>query len=129
VYGATLELPPVGPTYHFGGFTSPVDGLPTLNQMKAGAAVPVKFSLGSSLGLSIFAAGYPKSQSVACTSTAPVDGIEETVTAGASGLQYDAASGIYHYVWKTDKAWAGTCRQLVLAFADGSIARAGFKFK
>jgi hypothetical protein len=129
VYGATFELPPVGPVYHFGGFTSPVDALPTLNQMKAGAAVPVKFSLGGSFGMSIFASGYPRSQTVACASTAPVDGIEQTVTAGASGLQYDAATGVYSYVWKTDKAWAGTCRQLVLLFADGSTARANFKFK
>jgi hypothetical protein len=129
VYGATLELPPVGPTYHFGGFASPVDDLPTLNQMKAGGAVPVKFSLGGSFGMSIFAGGYPRSETVSCLSSAPVDGVEQTVTAGASGLTYDAASGLYTYVWKTDKAWAGTCRQLVLAFMDGTTARANFKFK
>ena len=38
--------------------------------------------------------------------------IEQTATAGASGLQYDAASNQYTYVWKTEKAWAGRCRQL-----------------
>ena len=27
------------------------------------------------------------------------------------------------------KAWAGTCRQLVLTFADGTVARANFKLK
>ncbi len=127
VYGATFTLPPAG--YGFGGFTGPVDALPTLNQMKAGAAVPVKFSLGGDFGLSIFASGYPKSQSVACDATAPVDGIEQTVTAGGSSLQYDPTSGLYTYIWKTDKAWVGTCRQLVIGFADGSFARANFKFK
>jgi hypothetical protein len=129
VYGATVELPPAGPTYHFGGFQQPVDARPTLNQMKAGGAVPVKFSLGGNQGLSIFAAGYPKSQVMACDATADVDGIEQTVSAGASSLTYDALSDAYSYVWKTDKSWAGTCRQLVLAFADGSVQRANFKFK
>lgn len=129
VYGMDLELPPVGPGYTFGGLQAPVDPLPTLNSMKAGAAVPVKFSLGGDFGLDIFATGDPKSQVVACDSTAPVDGVEQTLSAGGSGLTYDAASGLYTYVWKTDKAWAGTCRQLVLTFADGTVARANFKFK
>lgn len=129
VYGATFELPPVRPSYTFGGLLAPVDPMPTLNSMKAGAAVPVKFSLGGDVGLDIFVAGYPKSQIVACDWTAPVDGVEQTTSAGGSGLTYDPASDVYTYVWKTDKAWAGTCRQLVLSFTDGTIARANFKFK
>ena len=130
VRGADLTLPPVGPSYAFGGLLAPVDPLPTLNSMKAGAAVPVKFSLGGNFGLNIFAADYPKSQIVACDSMAPVDGVEQTVSAGGSGLAYDPASDLYTYVWKTDKAWAGTCRQLVLSFADGTtVARANFRFK
>jgi hypothetical protein len=129
VRGADLVLPPAGPTYSFGGFLQPVDALPTLNSLKAGAAVPAKFSLGGDFGLDIFAAGYPKSQAVACDSTAPVDGVEQTTSAGASGLAYDPASGLYTYVWKTDKGWAGSCRQLVLSFADGTIAHANFKLK
>lgn len=131
VYGADLELPLVGPTYGFGGLLAPVDPLPTLNSMKAGAAVPVKFSLGDDFGLDIFAAGYPKSQTVACDSSAPIDALEQTTSAGGSGLTYDATSDVYTFVWKTDKLWAGTCRQLVLTFADadGTVARANFKFK
>lgn len=129
VYGATIELPPAGPTYTFGGFRRPVDALPTLNQMKAGGAVPVKFSLGGDQGPSIFAAGSPKSQAIACDSTATVDGVEQTVSAGGSSLTYDPLADTYSYVWKTDKAWAGTCRQLVLTFVDGSVQRANFTFK
>jgi len=129
VYGATFELPSVGPTYSFGGFLQPVDPRPTLNSLKAGAAVPVKFSLGGNRGLDIFAASYPKSQVIACDSTVNVDGIETTVNAGGSSLSYDALADTYTYIWKTDKAWAGTCRQLVLAFGDGSVQRANFKLK
>jgi len=57
------------------------------------------------------------------------DGIEQTVTAGESSLQYDPASDEYTYIWKTDKAWAVTCQQLVVRFTDFSTQYATFKFK
>ena len=113
--------------YNFAGFFQPVDNLPIVNSVKAGSAVPVKFSLRGNQGLSIFAVGYPKSEQITCDSTASVDGIEETVTAGGSSLSYDSATDTYNYVWKTDKAWAGTCRQLVVKLNDGAIHRANFK--
>ena len=59
--------------YNFSGFFQPVDNLPTLNMVKAGSAIPVKFSLGGEQGLDIFEAAYPKSQTISCDSTAPVD--------------------------------------------------------
>lgn len=130
VYGATFELPDVGGgSFSFGGFLQPVDPFPTVNSMKAGAAVPVKFSLGGFKGLDIFAADYPKSSPVTCSATAPENGVELTLTAGGSSLQYDAAGDVYTYIWKTDKAWAGTCRQLVVRFTDFSTQYAMFKFK
>ena len=70
--------------YSFTGFFSPVDNLPTFNSFKAGSAVPVKFSLAGDQGLGIVAADYPKSETIACNSTAPVDGIEETSTPGTA---------------------------------------------
>jgi subtilisin family serine protease len=116
--------------FAFTGFFAPVDNLPVLNSIKAGQAVPVKFSLGGDYGLGIFMAGYPKSQQIPCDSTALVDGVEETVTAGASSLTYDAGTDRYHYVWKTPKTWqAGTCRQLVVKFVDGTTRHANFKIK
>jgi hypothetical protein len=149
--GAALDTSSVGPkTFHvsardnagnasekdvhysvvwpFEGFFSPVNNQPTLNRVNAGRAIPIKFSLGGDRGLGVLADGYPKSQDVACDSTAPVDGVEETVSADSSGLSYDAASGRYVYVWKTDRAWAGTCRQLVLKLEDGSTHRVTFTF-
>ena len=115
--------------YNFSGFFSPVDNLPVLNTVKAGRAIPVKFSLGGDQGLDIFAAGYPKVQQIACASSAPGDAIEETVTSGGSSLQYDPASDTYTYVWKTQKSWAGTCRQLIVKLDDGTEYVANFKFK
>jgi len=31
-------------------------------------------------------------------------------------------------VWKTEKGWANSCRQLVVKLNDGTIKRANFKF-
>jgi hypothetical protein len=90
--------------------------------------VPVKFSLGGNYGLNIFAAGYSRAQAIPCDGGAPTDDIE-TVSAGGSGLTYDAASGQYSYTWKTDKKWAGSCRQLVLKLVDGTEHIAGFQFR
>lgn len=115
-------------SYNFSGFFRPVDNLPIINVVKAGQAIPVKFSLGGNMGLGIFAAGYPASGTIVCTN-GPVDAVEETLTAGGSSLSYDAATGQYIYVWKSDKLWAATCRQLVVRFADGSSAKvANFNF-
>jgi len=36
---------------------------------------------------------------------------------------------MYVYVWKTDKSWARTCRQLVVKLDDGTSHRANFSFK
>ena len=116
-------------TYKFTGFFQPVDNLPTLNQVNAGRAIPVKFSLGGDQGLNIFDSDYPKSQQISCDSAASVDGIEQTVTAGSSSLSYDASTDTYTYVWKTERSWAGTCRQLVMKLNDGTFHRANFKFK
>ncbi|UHQ19967.1 HYR domain-containing protein [Lysobacter sp. KIS68-7] len=119
---------PVNVTFAFSGFFSPVDNLPTVNIVNSGQAIPVKFSLGGNQGLAIFADGYPRSVVMTCTGTL-TDAIEETVTAGNSSLSYDTGTARYNYVWKTDKAWAGTCRQLQLKFIDGSMQTANFNFK
>ena len=52
-----------------------------------------------------------------------------TATAGNSGLTYDSATQTYTYVWKTEKSWAGTCRQLIVRLIDGTEHTAGFMFK
>jgi hypothetical protein len=96
---------------------------------KIGGKTVTALRMGGNQGLAIFASGYPKSQRIACDSAAPVDGIEETVSAGSSSLTYNAGTGRYIYVWKTKKAWAKTCRQLVLKLDDGTEHRANFWFR
>lgn len=114
--------------YRFSGFFSPIDNMPALNTVKAGSAIPVKFSIGGDKGLDIFAQGYPTSTKVACDASVPTDAIEETVTASNSNLSYDAANAQYVYVWKTDKSWSSSCRQLTVRLNDGTERKTMFQF-
>ncbi len=115
--------------YPFSGFLQPVDNLPTLNTVKAGSSIPIKFSLRGNRGLNILAAGSPGVKVVPCDGSAPADEIEQTLTTSNSTLSYDAASDTYSYTWKTDKSWAGTCRQLNVLLSDGTSHLASFKFR
>jgi hypothetical protein len=113
----------------FTGFFAPVDNPPVVNLVKAGTSVPIKFGLGGNRGLDIFAAGSPSSLRVSCSSSQPEAALEQVDAPGASGLSYDATTERYHYVWKTSKSWAGTCRQFVVTLVDGTSHVANFKFK
>jgi predicted extracellular nuclease len=115
--------------FNWAGFFQPIDNLPVVNSVKAGQAIPVKFSLGGYKGLNIFVTGYPLSQRISCNTSAPLADIEETLTAGNSSLSYSAGDDRYNYVWKTEKSWAGQCRQLVVKLVDGTYHYANFKFK
>jgi hypothetical protein len=115
-------------TYGFTGFFDPVKNPTVVNQMKAGQAVPLKFSLGGDQGLNIFALNFPQSRKIACDTQLLIDPVEQTITAGSSSLSYDSATGIYTYVWKTEKSWAGTCRQLSVQFIDGQTYTLNFTF-
>lgn len=115
--------------YDFSGFQRPVEAAPAINMMQAGRAVPLKFSLGGDHGLKIVAAGFPISKAVDCETQAPSEEVASTTPAGDSSLSFDPVSGTYSYVWKTDKAWAGTCRLLQLKLDDGSVHEAFFRFR
>jgi hypothetical protein len=94
--------------FNWTGFFSPVENLPAWNSAKAGSAIPVKFSLGGNKGLNIFTTGYPQSVQIACDTGTVLGTPEPTANPGGSSISY--GGGQYNYVWKTDKAWAGTCR-------------------
>lgn len=110
--------------YDVDGSFPPVDPLPTLNRVKAGSAVPVKFALGGDRGLDVFADGYPLATTADCSGAA--DQVEESVSSAGASLSY--ADGVYTYVWKTVKGAAG-CRDLVLRFRDGTELTARFELR
>jgi len=114
--------------YEWSGFLKPVDNLPMLNLVKAGSAVPIKFSLNGDKGLDIFDSN-PVSCWTSCDSSLIGDVIEETSTAGQSTLSYNPLIDEYTYVWKTEKYWKGSCRKFTLNLNDGTSHSASFEFK
>jgi hypothetical protein len=54
--------------------------------------------------------------------------IGQTLSPGGSGLSYDPLTDTYTFVWKIDKSWVNSCRQLVLLLKDGTYHRANFEF-
>lgn len=109
---------------------------PGLNTAKAGSAVPMKFQLPKYRGLDILASGSPYSRLVDCDTLLTVNP-DGSVTPrpipvpadspGKSRLSGDK-KGQYHFGWKTDKSWAGTCREFVLTLDNGFQHRAYFTF-
>ena len=125
IMGLNLDAPV---TFNFTGFFAPIKNLPALNFNKAGSNIPIKFSLGGNQGLAIFAGGYPASRQIDCTTLAPIGPLTSIESPGGSGLSYNPVSGQYNIGWKTERAWAGTCRQLVVRLVDGTEHYAIFKF-
>jgi hypothetical protein len=115
------------PSAAFAGFFQPVDNGGILNIAKAGSAIPVKFSLGGDFGLGVLLKA-PTASAITCPTGAGSDAIEETATS-PSGLSYDAGTGQYTYVWKTQSGWKGTCKQLHMPLSDGVDHTAVFQFK
>jgi predicted extracellular nuclease len=107
-------------------FFGPVAPFPAFNTVNAGRSIPLIFSLGGNKGLNIFAPGYPRWQVVPCGSSAAVNGTNPTSSNG--GLSYDPLQDRYTYPWKTEKSWAGSCRQVVVRYTDGITYRANFNF-
>ena len=97
--------------YRFTGFAQPIDNGGVWNTVKAGSAIPVKFSLGGAQGMDVINAGSPTATETTCPgASAALDAVEETVTASQSGLTYDASADQYIYVWKTEQ---GVGRQVL----------------
>ncbi len=117
--------------YDFSGFFQPVDmGDNVVNTVKAGSAIPIKFSLDGDQGLNIFESGYPKVVGATFGTNTVLDQIETIITtAGNSSLSYDPIADQYIYVWKTDKSWAGLGKQLIVKLNDGMEYRANFLFR
>ncbi|MFD8599230.1 PxKF domain-containing protein [Kitasatospora sp. NPDC059646] len=114
--------------YPFGGFRPPVADPPAVNRMNAGRAVPVTFGLGGDRGPDVIARDYPTVTRVDCATGTPLDPPVPAATAGDGAPRYDAAAGAYGYRWKTDRAWAGSCRLFTLGLNDGTLHTALFRF-
>lgn len=111
--------------YTFGGFRPPVrPGV--VNNANAPRTVPIKFNLVMS------ADGSPVSDPAAiqafqsyAVDCATLTGDSSTAitekSPGKSGLRYQGR-GNWMFNWKTDKAYAGTCRNFFVLLSDGSTS-------
>ena len=112
------------------GFLPPISNLPAVNRANAGEAIKIIFGLGGDFGLAVLATGSPASRRTDCTTGAPIGAVEPTTSTDRKDtLGYDRKTQTYTYSWKTVKAWAGTCRRLVLTVSNGSEAQAAFDFR
>ena len=107
--------------YAFSGFRRPV-GDAAATSVKAGQTVPLKYSLADATGTAM-----GNLQSFVSLASAPAScggsvlgPWETTAAADSRGLRYDNESGQFHFNWRTDRRWEGSCRMLRLELNDGS---------
>jgi hypothetical protein len=108
-----------------------------LNDVVAGDARPLRFTADGTRTLDLLATNSPYSRQVDCSTLKPVQldpprltpkaYPEATSPPGKAGLTV-SATGVYNYPWKTETAWASTCREFVLTRKDGKQHRAFFRF-
>jgi DNA-binding beta-propeller fold protein YncE len=116
----------VEPLLRFMGFFGPIhDG----SVVRAGDSLPIVFSLGAFHGYRVLADGSPTSVQVDCEDPGEPTGGETVESLFHRGLRFNRATGHYFLVWKTERAWAGTCRSLVLRLRDGGVARLTVSFR
>jgi hypothetical protein len=99
---------------------------PALVSARPGSIVDVRFSYG---GRAELQRGYPQVAVIDCRSTEALRTGEQARSADGRRLRYDPRTGQYVFRWQTSPAWSGSCRQLILAFADGNIERLNFRFR
>jgi hypothetical protein len=122
--------------YSLSGFYQPVDMNNTVNTVKNGSTVPVKFELFQSISgtelTSTSAISSISAKAISCTALSgdPEDAIE-TVATGGTSLRYDATGGQFIYNWQTPKgaSQVGKCYSLTMTAADSSSITAYFKLK
>jgi hypothetical protein len=131
--GTLVIAPPPPTTYISTGFTAPVDMGGVLNTANSGQMIPLKWRLLDGSGNPVTNLD-PASVTLAystytCSAGAPVDAIE-TYATGTTMLQ-NLGNGYYQLNWKTDKAWANTCKRLTLKIGTwtGDGLAALFQFK
>lgn len=96
----------------------------------AGRTIRLRIASPNNIGLALFKGAFPVSSHVPCEGGGP------PTPAGVGGMSggkvswgYNWATSEYNYVWKTDKAWKGTCRMVVVKLRDGTEHRSRIQFR
>jgi len=99
--------------------------------VNAGATVPVQWTITDANGAAISDLGVVEEPTSApCASGSSIAAKSARIrasSAGGSDLRYNTDHFMYN--WKTDKAWAGSCRQFIVSLNDGSSHSLTFQFR
>jgi hypothetical protein len=104
---------------------------PLINSARAGAKVPLRFTLGAGFGKAIFATGFPKVQAASCSTWAVSGTNASTSPRGSSGLTYTASTKVYSYGWQTSSSWfkgKPVCRVVTVKLIDGTSWKLRYRF-
>jgi hypothetical protein len=116
--------------YDVEAFLWPVRNRPRVNTWRAGKPVPIRFELGGNQGLDVIEDGWPQVAVVGCDFAAePESGEPARHPRWFRELVYRKHKKRYVFLWKTERRWAGSCRQFMLKLRDGTVRRADFKFE
>ncbi len=105
----------------FGSFDGRLVLPPAVATLRAGQPADVRFDTAAGA----LAPGAPFTELVACDTWAAI-GSMEAATPSGPGLH--VTGGRTTFRWRTEKAWAGTCRSLVLPFEAGVTLRLLVRF-
>ncbi|MDA0141984.1 M36 family metallopeptidase [Solirubrobacter deserti] len=102
---------------------------PAINTVAAGDRVQLRFTADGYRELDVFAKGSPYSRQVDCTTLQTVTPGQTTITPRPFPIPLVGElrvndRGQYTFPWRTDAAWAGTCREVV-----ATVARTGAQFR
>jgi len=123
--------------YGFRGFDRVHTNVPTLNVDVAGRALPLRFDLPGVVRPrrpfgavpDVLAEGFPISRPITCGTGELLGPDVAADYPGRRELWRRLFGRGYLFLWKTERAWSGTCRQLVFTFNDGSVHYANFRFR
>ena len=115
--------------YDFEGFLWPVRNRPHANRWVAGVPVPIRFELGGDQGLDVVEDGWPQVAEIPCGSQEePASGEPARHPRWYRELVFRKRRARYVFLWRTQRDWAGSCRQFMLRLDDGTVRRADFEF-
>jgi hypothetical protein len=95
----------------------------------AGQTVRLRIASTNNRGLLIFEGVLPATYQVGCDGDQPASLAASGFSVGKTSWSFNNQTNEYNYLWKTDKAWKGTCQMLNIRLKDGTNHRAKIRFR
>jgi Tol biopolymer transport system component len=97
------------------------------NAAQAGRTIPVRFAVGGAGNANVIAS--VRVAPVACAGSATVAAGDPSLKAADWSVPGNHGGGDSMLLWRTTKAFGGSCRQLQVQLTDGSVHRLTFNFR